>query len=246
MITTDSAQLSICKSPPEDNVVNTSDRPSQFITTAQARNLFEAKDFAYVCLRTPLNRLNTINWSLAGFDGRIQSANSVFLKHAGDWLRLRGVTIAYLYVHEFKSGCLHTHLMIFVPQEYQQEFGYRQRPWLKAAGAPWPNRKGVINTKPVGNPDRYDEAGHLLIHGIRLVEYLCKGADESTHKLFEFRRREFQGEIQGKRSGTSQSIGPQARRIASQAKRWNASRVIYPADLPSWQGPARFPLLNPR
>lgn len=166
----------------------------------------------------PLNRFVTVHWEAGGLGGSLPTTR--FLKQAGDWLRLRGVPRVWVWVREGGDNKGdHVHILMHVPAHLGQAFARRQRRWMKACGSVY--RTGVIKTRAIGHSYATPQPGSELArtYGPNLrtaVEYLLKGADAAAAKTLGLTRpREFEGMITGKRTATSQAIGPAAR------TRWN-------------------------
>jgi hypothetical protein len=184
---------------------------------AQGRSVIAGAIHA-VTLARPLNRFVTIHWEAGGLGGSLPTTR--FLKLAGDWLALRSVPRVWLWVRESGDGKGdHVHILMHVPAHLGRAFAGQQRRWLKACGSVY--RTGVIKTRAIGHSYATPQPGSELArtYGPNLrtaVEYLLKGADAAAAKTLGLTRsREFEGTITGKRTATSQGIGPAAR------ARWN-------------------------
>src|SRR5580704_2927006 len=81
--------------PSEDTV----SRRNEVISTSQAQNLKQAIEFASR-INFPLNQFLTIQWSCADPGGNPLERFKRFFDRAREWLRRRGVALAYVYVHE--------------------------------------------------------------------------------------------------------------------------------------------------
>lgn len=190
------------------------DRVSHSLSESQAQNIIDAAHFA-ATMAKPLNRFTTIHWQQAGVTTNIQGATLRFLKLAADWLRLRGETLAYIWVRESGDGKgEHVHILLHVPPYLGRAFSSRQRGWLKACGASF--SKGMIFSRPVGR-----SLSHAFV-GIRYGEpyqdhldaalnYVLKSTSPHAHARLGLPKHEPSGVIIGKRCSTSQNIGRAAR-----------------------------------
>lgn len=166
----------------------------------------------------PLNWWVTINWATAGAGDRALKATGRFFKLANDWLRSKGYALAYVWVREtgpYKGE--HVHIAMHVPPHVGRAFGHRQRAWIKRAGETGPYRRRTVKTDAIGL--RLDHALKGRMYGefhaddlARVVAYMLKGADDDAAALFGIVKREFGGEIIGKRCGTCLILGRAAQR----------------------------------
>lgn len=151
---------------------------------------------------TRLNRFVTIPFKANLCPDRTLVALGRFLKLAGDWLRMKGVIPAYIWVIENPADAdEHVHLLIHVPDDLRSDFARLQRGWIARTGTRV--GKGVIHSKDI--PDNADAITGLL-------RYMLKGADAETRKMFGIDHRGSQGVVEGKRCGVAQSIGRKARK----------------------------------
>ncbi|MBV1900105.1 MAG: hypothetical protein KUG56_00370 [Kordiimonadaceae bacterium] len=193
---------------------NSKDRYSQFINKQAASNLIEAALFAS-SIGQPLNRFTTIHWEAGGVQTNSPDATGRLLKLARDWLRLKGVEFAHLWVREGGLGIgHHSHILMHLPPYIARQFAAKQRAWLKVCGINF--AKGVICSKPIGrslsHASRNIQYGEYYEdHLMRVVAYLLKGADGEAQRLVGLRYAEPCGLIVGKRCSTSQNIGRAAR-----------------------------------
>lgn len=190
-------------------------RVSDCIAYKDALNLLEAAFFSQQC-GMPLNRFTTIHWQKGGIAGPSQWATGRFLKLAADWLRLRGATLAYIWVREngHDKGD-HVHILLHVPPDLARAFSSRQRGWLKACGATF--KKGVIYSRPIGRTLSHALAGlqygeQYSDHLKTTLAYILKGANAKTRQRLGLPLAEPGGAVIGKRCSTSQNIGRAARR----------------------------------
>jgi hypothetical protein len=104
-------------------------------------------------------------------------------------------------------------MLAHVPADFVSRLTVLQKRWLRLiTGQPY--RKGVILSKPIGGRLGL-EIGNPDLHASNLEAaffYLLKGANPAAAAHFDLKRLEFGGRIIGKRCGTSQNIGPKARK----------------------------------
>lgn len=190
-------------------------------------------------LNQPLNRFVTIHLEKGELPGRAQDAVGAYLKAAGKWLRVRGVTPTYLWWLEHAVGTgLHVHMLIHVPAELRDAFSIKARhAWLKASGLV--PHAGVIRTEqveprgigPTGPTKRQRQSYQNQLQGV--LRYMGKSIDpdatSSLHRHLPLAARptaavalgikpEYCHPIYGRRISVSENIGPTAR------KRFEAER----------------------
>jgi len=152
----------------------------------------------------PLNRHLTVTWEIAQPIGRIQDVQVRFLERMSKWLQYRGVQPAYAWVLE-RGGYrgLHGHYLIHVPSEHLRAFKRMIPRWIARNGDV---AKETWKLKHV----RYGY-GNNELNAIRgVTRYLLKGIEIAAAKSLGIDPVP-QGAIDGKRIGTSQSIGACAR-----------------------------------
>ena len=190
--------------------MNRIDRISLDITSRHARNLIEAADYA-ASDEWPLNRFLTVRLDNAHVRSRPQNFLTHFLDLYGEWLFNRGIPRCWIWVFENSSaGGLHAHILLHAPPEHVQKLRAKEHDWFVTAGGQ--PKRGALVVKPIGGsysassnePDRYRAA----LQG--LVKYILKGVDEAAAREFGI-EREPQGTIRGKRCGTSEALGKNAR-----------------------------------
>ena len=215
-----------------------SKRPTQYrvggtkrITVAQAIHLKSAVRFAEL-IHLPLNAHVTIHWSLT--DVNDDPNGELFAKirdGVARWLRRRGIPLTGIWVREKRSGgqaeAEHAHFIFHLPVN-----------WLD--GAKLIDKSGGVEgcaellqleaalhrivAQYAGRPDDYAVKLKLPTDGGlpgpcngRSYDglYALKGGGPKVWKLFPRIRKEWrrpQGLIFGKRCGTTQNLGPAARR----------------------------------
>ena len=189
---------------------------TRYLMVAQATNIIDAVEFAKsIGLRLVAHL--TIHWSLT--DAGDDPEGKLFAKvreGLSKWLHRKGIVFAAAWARERQSSaairCRHCHLLFHLPVEYPTGAKLLQ---LEAAIYRLINRHGGAY---------WDERViKLVIHDNPDGKYLIKGGGPKVWKLFGLRKehRRLQGIIHGKRCGTTQNLGPAARRRAA-AKREKA------------------------
>jgi hypothetical protein len=183
-------------------------RGSQIISVEQATNIAEAVKFAKSMDR-PLVAHLTIHWSgTVAFDDPDGTRFAKVREGLAKVLSRRGIPVAWVWCRECKAhtDIVHCHLLFHLPVAYR-------------AG----RKLDEIEAHLVRLIDRHGD-GILGEFAVRLVIwpnpdglYLIKGGGPLVWKQFPRIRKHWrtpQGIIQGKRCGTTQSIGPSARQRA--------------------------------
>jgi hypothetical protein len=169
-----------------------------------------------------LDQFLTVHCSRGGISSReVHAFITAFTKSVGDWLRLRGAPLAWIWVLENPPmHGLNWHFVLHVPEQHIEAFKRVYRKKLRLAGADL-RRAKVALLKPVDHrDDPYNSKYSPSLNG--LLRYLLKGGDpEMCRKLWI--RHEDQGFIIGKRSGFSEFLGPKARANAKPS-RWHYYR----------------------
>jgi hypothetical protein len=162
---------------------------------SQVDDIFEADGHANkVGLR--LNTFVTINWCLTEF--RDHNALKVFATtrdRLSKWLRRQGITPTWLFVHENPQGIFHTHILMHLPEhltvDLLEQFERLCSPISENAILIKPRKKGL--------------------RGEQLLNYLAKGTDYIT-ALRKGGRAKNQGQVNGKRCGSTENLAASARR----------------------------------
>lgn len=174
---------------------------------------------------------------------REQDALSRYLKIMGQWLRLRGVPMTFVWVMENSIGRgeyiggngMHVHLLVHCPSEYRRDFKkLAEGKWLALSGMEIV--KDAVKIKRIGSR-QYDglnesqhrqTAYHNALSGQLL--YLMEGLNPDCHKklqddpdprvaiLMERLERDASLPIYGRRMSRSQNIGPTARKRYAEAQ----------------------------
>jgi len=182
---------------------------TRYIAETQASNIMEAVAFAKSS-GLPLVAHLTIHWSLT--DAGDDPDGALFAKvreGLSKWLRRRSIKFAAAWARERQSGgqsdVVHCHLLFHLPGEYR-------------AGARLLQLEAAIYRliKRHGRDYWHEGVIKLVIHDNPDGKYLIKGGGPKVWKRFNLRKehRRSQGIIHGKRCGTTQNIGPAARRLA--------------------------------
>ena len=197
---------------------NRADRESTALTSAQIENLKAAERHAEK-IGLPFTRMITIHWQAAGVPlAGMAKATYRFLDLLAKTLARHRADTAWLWVHENASRSSndkggHCHLLIHVPGHLVPVVGRLQRGWLRRiTGQPYQAR--VIHSKPIGGRLGL-EVGNPHLHAANVeavMAYVLKGASPEAAAQFGLERLEHGGRVIGKRCGTSQNIGPAARR----------------------------------
>ncbi len=189
-------------------------KTSNSLSAQQVSSIFAASKFAEVS-GFALNRFVTLAWEHGDVTDPV-AATQHFLKLVRDALGKKGVTTAWVWVHECgRIMGLHVHILIHVPPSHGKWFNRRCHGWMKACGAT--RRKGVRHSRSVGF------AAETLInatdhHGyeqnlIRALAYMAKDACPKARQRFGIATNGDHGTVIGKRAGVSQNIGTKARMI---------------------------------
>ena len=192
-------------------------RASKRITMHQASSMMEAVAFAK-SIGLPLVAHLTIHWSLTDIgddpDGKLFAKVREGLHK---WLDRQGIVFAATWARERQcrgqSDVEHCHLLFHLPVPYQTGKRFGQV------------RDAILRLVKLHGGDITDErAIHPTIWPDPDGKYLIKGGGPKVWKRFRLRKehRRFQGIIHGKRCGTTENIGPAARR----AKRSQQQHVI--------------------
>ncbi len=181
-------------------------RASKRITMRQATNMMAAVNFAKL-LGIHLVAHLTIHWSLTDVgddpDGKLFAK---FREGLDKWLHRHGIVFAACWARERQSGgqsdVVHCHILFHLPVEYRT----KKMGQVEAAISRLINRhgRGITDERVI----------KLVIHDNPDGKYLIKGGGRDVWKRFRIRQkwRKPQGLIFGKRCGTTQNIGPAARR----------------------------------
>jgi hypothetical protein len=131
------------------------------------------------------------------------------------WLGRQGVGFAAVWARERQSGgqsdVEHCHMLFHLPHEYRAGKKLHK---VENAIYRLISRHGRRDGDKKGDGYWADEVAKLVIHENPDGKYLIKGGGLQVWKRFRLRRehRRWQGLIHGKRCGTTQNIGPAARR----------------------------------
>lgn len=182
---------------------------TRYITQSQSINIIEAVKLAKLIDLALVAHL-TIHWSLTDVgddpDGRLFAKVREGLNK---WLGRQGIAFAAAWARERQSGgqsaVVHCHMLFHLPVKYRSGKRLTQ---LQGAILRLVRRHGREVTD--------ERAVHLIIWPDPDGKYLIKGGGPKVWNRFRVRKehRRSQGIIHGKRCGTTQNIGPAARRRA--------------------------------
>lgn len=193
---------------------NRASRETDSLSPAQVANLTAAAAHASA-IGLPFTRFVTIHWESAGIAlADMARATGRFLDLMTKALARHGTRTTWLWVHENGAGKGgHVHILAHVPAELVPVVVGLQRRWLRRiTGQPYRSR--LIQSQPIGGRLGL-ETGNPDLHAVNLsaaLDYVIKGADPIAARQFGLSRLEPGGRVVGKRCGTSQNIGPKARR----------------------------------
>ncbi len=193
---------------------NRASRETESLSPAQVANLTAATAHA-LAIRLPFTRFITVHWESAAIAlADMAGATGRFLDLMTKALARHGARTAWLWVHENGEGKGgHVHILAHVPAGLAPIVARLQRRWLRSiTGQPY--RARLIHSKPIGGRLGL-ETGNPDLHALNLsaaLAYVIKGADPIAARQFGLSRLEPGGRVIGKRCGTSQNIGPKARR----------------------------------
>lgn len=161
-----------------------------------------------------LNRFTTFHLEKAGVTDPV-TAISGYLRQAGDWVRYRGGTFAYVWVRENGDGKGdHVHIIMHVEARLQAGFYRLERGWKRRVGiVQRKGLKGVCRSRPVNRKltdylavgrGSDDYAANLIV----VRDYLLKGATQPVLDRFRVgRKSDGDCRVVGRRYGISQSLG---------------------------------------
>lgn len=185
-----------------------STRPSRHINRKPATNIYHAVRLAEV-IGTPLTHLITINFSKTTCLANVASTawQRLLARHFTPWIRRppKGHTAttsepAYVWVLE-NSGDLGLHWLVHVPHQRLADLEAKLPGWLSTVGATL-TEPAAIDVRAATNPRG---AAYYLLKGTNPVYAAGLGVQAIS-----------QGEVVGKRSGFSRSLGP-SRKLALRA-----------------------------
>jgi hypothetical protein len=181
---------------------------SKYISLPQATNIIEAVKFAKT-IGLPLVAHLTIHWSgTVAFDDHGGIRFAKVREGLSKVLLRRGIPVAWIWCRECKAhtDIVHCHLLFHLPVEYRsgRKLAEMEAHFVRLVDRHGGGIWGECAVKLVIWPDP---------DGL----YLIKGGGPKVWKHFPRIRKDWrsaQGVIHGKRCGTSQSLGPTARRGA--------------------------------
>jgi len=186
---------------------NSRSRTSEALSARQAQALIGAAWLARR-LGLPLNRHTTINLAQLGVpDDAAARAVTRITKLLREWLSKRGFATAFLWVRETGVAGHHLHLVWHLPPG--MKLGRQTRVWAQLLSEGKVPAAAVLTRRIRGSGSPRSELYLKNLGG--LISYLLKGCDTSTAAALNLPRCERAGLIIGKRSGTSNNLGPRAR-----------------------------------
>ncbi|MBT5112383.1 MAG: hypothetical protein HOM28_00790 [Rhodospirillales bacterium] len=165
-----------------------------------AENIVQAAGFASA-MGLPLEYHLTVRWS-----DKSSSHHYELLRKIADWQRYNIGKAVYVWSREAKGGH-HSHILLHIPRSLSAKFRKLVVLWLKQSAGSRSLSKGTISFT------RHRGMGNPFSHIRNRVRYILKGAGADTRLLIGARKAE-QTNIKGKRAGTSQALGVEARRTA--------------------------------
>jgi hypothetical protein len=175
-------------------------RRTTHITKKQTENLIYALEFADA-IGLPLNTSVDINWVMcAGFtDDRTRIAH--LQERLSKWCKRNGFPLTMIWVREMgEYGNSNLHILLHLPPKLTRK-NYKQfRLALERTLEP---EGGTADERAIRIQSAYDAFGKL--------RYMLKGIEERHAQQFGL-KASFQGELEGKRVGSTQNIGKTARK----------------------------------
>jgi hypothetical protein len=173
-------------------------RRTRHITLRQANNLVAACAFAED-IGCRLNVTIDIFWLMfSGWEEEDAKRLAKSQQRLSKWFVRRGFALVMIWVREIgANGALHTHILLHVPPWLMEsgEFQFAFERSLEPEG-------GATHEKAILIKPAYAPEGKL--------RYMLKGMSRADANKFGV-RASFQGEIEGKRVGFTENIGPRAR-----------------------------------
>ena len=169
----------------------------------------------------PLNQFVTINYSKTQCPP--DDATAAFRDLLSDWFarwlrrhpkNKKGVSPAYVYAFEAAGGQIAVHWLVHVPKGLIREFWRLVPEWVAATAGPITSPAAIKHRR--------------IYRVVGAKRYILKGMDPHFARIWKIRPSP-QGNIVGRRSGFSRSLGPAARRAVDyrpqryQAGQWAAA-----------------------
>jgi hypothetical protein len=178
-------------------------RRTRYITLLQANNLVAACEFART-IGCPMNVSIDICWLMFSGYAEDRKRLAKCQQRLSKWFVRRDFQLSWIWVREIRAnGALHTHILMHVP------------PWLMEDGVfqiaferSFEPEGGLSHEKAILIKPAYSPHAKLA--------YMLKGMRRAEAIKFKV-RASFQGEIEGKRVGTTQNVGPRARARSTSA-----------------------------
>jgi hypothetical protein len=196
-------------------------RVSHYIRRKVASNVHHAIRIAEA-LGKPLNLFVTINFAMTGC--RPDEASATFRKmlstRFGHWSRRPGrgsrqggCPPTFVWVMEAGGGVQCAHWLVHVPTSRSADFRARVVRWAEALAGPI-HAGGAIDIRPARTPKG---AGR----------YMLKGTDPAYAAFYGVDFKD-QGLVHGKRAGTSQNLGPAAKKRLRDSGQYAQARKFKP------------------
>jgi len=195
-----------------------STRLSRHINRKPASNIYHAVRLAEA-IGTPLTHLFTVNFSKTNCLANFTSAawQRLLARHFTPWIRRppKEVTVtasepAYVWVLE-NSGDLGLHWLVHVPHQRLADLETKLPGWLSTVGAT-PIEPAAIDVRTATSPRG---AAYYLLKGTNPVYAAGLGVQPIP-----------QGEVVGKRSGFSRSLGPSRKLALRAAGQYSRRRYV--------------------
>jgi len=204
------------------------DRTSEHLTAQQVDSLWKATYFA-ASQGIELNTFVTVHWqNLPDGGPSIQHWQGKWLELVHKWLKRRGLPLTCVWAIERgqTAGGLHSHVLIHLPWQHRMDFCAMLPAWtgIEASAKQLKGRTAARAIDGQWQVDRVKSGTQQ-----KLLRYMLKGfpgfAGTTTRRGETVQRRLYnithqpQGLVTGKRCGTSNNIGPTAR------KRWKEANA---------------------
>jgi len=144
----------------------------------------------------------TVRWP----DG-VENSRAFLRGKIEEWQRYNVGLGVYVWARETTSGP-HSHFLLHIPRHLADSFRKLARRWVKGVHGVQRLPKGTFSMT------RVRSLGDPYEHIRNRVRYILKGTDDATRLFLGYGGKKERGFITGKRVGTSQALGEEARRKA--------------------------------
>lgn len=192
---------------------NVANRPTLNLSAGHVGRIIAAVERS-LSVGPRLNRFTTFHLEKVGVTDPV-AAITGYLKQAGDWVRYKGGTFAYVWVRENGDGKGdHVHIIMHVEARLQAGFKRLERRWKRRVGiVQRKGLKGVCDSRPVNRKlTAYLAVGRGLddyaanLFAVR--DYLLKGATQPVLDRFGVgRKSDGDCRVIGRRYGVSHNLG---------------------------------------